>query len=72
MRAEVKKSMPAQQKVPARLTASPGTQYENPLATWFLLDMLAGLISVGPDFGRRLFIRSVTRRTELRNLSIFC
>ena len=35
-----------------RLTGSAGTRYENPVAARFLLDMLAGLNSLGADFGR--------------------
>jgi hypothetical protein len=35
-----------------RLTGGAGTRYENPVAARFLLDMLAGLNSLGSDFGR--------------------
>ena len=39
-------------KAPVRLTGGAGTRYENPVAARFLLDMLAGLNSLGADFGR--------------------
>ena len=35
-----------------RLTGGAGTRYENPVAARFLLDTLAGLNSLGSDFGR--------------------
>jgi hypothetical protein len=35
-----------------RLTGGSGTRFENPVAARFLLDMLAGLNSLGPEFGR--------------------
>jgi len=39
-------------KGPGAATGGAGTRYENPVAARFLLDMLAGLNSLGPDFGR--------------------
>jgi hypothetical protein len=46
------RSAPARRKAPVRLTGGAGIRYENPAAARFLLDMLAGLNSLGPDFGR--------------------
>lgn len=39
-------------KAPVRLTRSASTRYENPVTARFLLDMLAVLNSLAPDFGR--------------------
>jgi hypothetical protein len=43
---------PARRKAPVRLTGGAGARYENLIAARLLLDMLAGLNSVGLDFGR--------------------
>jgi hypothetical protein len=43
---------PRRKKAPVRLTGNTGTRYENLVAARLLLDMLAGLNSLGPDFGR--------------------
>jgi hypothetical protein len=45
-------TVPARRKAPVRLTGGAGIRYENPVAARFLLDMLAGLNSLGSDFGR--------------------
>lgn len=50
--AKPQKNAPARRKAPVRLTGGAGTRYENPVAARFLLDMLAGLNSLGADFGR--------------------
>jgi len=50
--AKPKQNAPARRKAPVRLTGGAGTRYENPVAARFLLDMLAGLNSLGADFGR--------------------
>jgi hypothetical protein len=50
--AKSKGDAPARRKAPVRLTGGAGTRYENPVAARFLLDMLAGLNSLGSDFGR--------------------
>src|SRR5690348_16431404 len=42
----------ARRKAPVRLTGAAGTRYENPVSARFLLDMLAGLNSLGSTFGR--------------------
>jgi hypothetical protein len=47
-----RRSAPARQKAPVRLTGGAGTRYENLVSARFLLDMLAGLDSLGPEFGR--------------------
>jgi hypothetical protein len=43
---------PARRRAPVRLTGGSGTRYENLVAARFLLDMLAGLNSLGSEFGR--------------------
>ena len=50
--AKPKANAPARRKAPVRLTGGAGIRYENPVAARFLLDMLAGLNSLGSDFGR--------------------
>jgi hypothetical protein len=50
--AKPQKNAPARRKAPVRLTGGAGARYENPVAARFLLDMLAGLNSLGADFGR--------------------
>ena len=50
--AKPKANAPARRKAPVRLTGGAGIRYENPVAARFLLDMLAGSNSIGPDFGR--------------------
>src|SRR5580698_8661510 len=50
--AKSKRDAPGRRKAPVRLTGGAGTRYENPVAARFLLDMLAGLNSLGSDFGR--------------------
>jgi hypothetical protein len=47
-----KASSPARRRAPVRLTGGSGPRYENFIAARFLLDMLAGLNSLGQDFGR--------------------
>ena len=42
----------AARKAPVRLTGAAGTRYENSIAARFLVDMLAGLNSLGSEFGR--------------------
>src|ERR1700726_2887972 len=49
---KAKANAPRRRKAPVRLTGGAGTRYENSVAARFLLDMLAGLNSLGPDFGR--------------------
>jgi hypothetical protein len=50
--AKPKQNAPARRKAPVRLTGGAGTRYENLVAARFLLDMLAGLNSLGAGFGR--------------------
>jgi len=50
--AKLKANAPARRKAPVRLTGGAGIRYENPVAARFLLDLLAGLNSLGSDFGR--------------------
>ncbi len=46
-----RRSAPARQKAPVRLTGGAGTRYENLVSARFLLDMLAGWNSLGSCFG---------------------
>jgi len=42
----------AKKKAPAQLTGGAGFRYEDYVAARFLLDLLGGTNSLGPDFGR--------------------
>lgn len=50
--AKSRRDAPARRKAPVRLSGGAGFRYENSVAARFLLDMLAGLNSFDPDFGR--------------------
>ena len=51
----------AKKKAPAQLTDGAGFRYEDYVAARFLLDLLGGTNSLGPDFGRVTRVDSNSR-----------
>src|SRR6516165_794242 len=56
-----KANSPARRRATVRLTGGSGPRYENSIAARFLLDMLAGLNSLGQDFRRIIRVDWQTR-----------